>query len=166
MSQRSISPEKDGYLGRRTLSQRHCGRTGEGSEKNPLYTADGQWSGAFTIKQGDSKRGKVVDSFKPTDIKLARLNVAPIEEQDPFESRRAWSKVGQSIEKGDMDAVSHFKSRIENAQRALRKKEQEGIVGGTECSFQADPKDKLEQTLTPWLRWLLIWASMVGRGFA
>lgn len=33
--------------------------------------------------------------------------------------------MARSIEKGDMDATSHFKSRIENAQRALRKKEQE-----------------------------------------
>ena len=49
--------------------------------------------------------------------------MAPLEEQDVFESRKAWSNVAARIEKGDMDGTSHFKSRIENGQRALRKKE-------------------------------------------
>ncbi|KAJ9610373.1 Oxysterol-binding protein 4 [Cladophialophora chaetospira] len=119
----------------------------EGSEKSPLYAATGQWSDSFVIKEGDAKRGKEVLSFKPSDIKIAKLNVAPIEEQDVLESRRAWSKVSHSIEKGDMDAVAHHKSRIENAQRALRKKEQEEKRDWDRVFFsQADPKDKLEQT--------------------
>ncbi|ETI26105.1 hypothetical protein G647_02882 [Cladophialophora carrionii CBS 160.54] len=121
-------------------------KEGEGSEKSPLYTAVGQWSDSFTIKEGDAKRGKEVLTFKPSDIKLSRLNVAPIEEQDVVESRRAWSKVAQSIEKGDMDAVAHYKSRIENAQRSLRKKEQEEKRDWDRVFFsQADPNDKLEQ---------------------
>ena len=121
-------------------------KEGEGSEKSPLYAANGKWSDAFTIKEGDVKRGKEVLTFKPADIKISKINVAPIEEQDVLESRRAWAKVGQSIEKGDMDAVAHFKSRIENAQRALRKKEQEEKRDWDRVFFsQADPKDKLEQ---------------------
>jgi oxysterol-binding protein-related protein 9/10/11 len=120
-------------------------KDGESSESHPLYSVDGQWSDAFTIKQGDSKKGKQVDSFKPADIKLAKLLVAPPEEQDVLESRRAWSQVAQNIEKGDMDAVAHFKSRIENAQRALRKKEQEEKREWQRVFFsQADPKDQLE----------------------
>ncbi|RVX68825.1 hypothetical protein B0A52_07480 [Exophiala mesophila] len=100
-------------------------KDGHGSEKNPLYTADGQWSDTFTLKQGEGKKAKEIETFSPSSIKLSRINVAPIEEQDVFESRKAWANVARSIEKGDMDATSHFKSRIENAQRALRKKEQE-----------------------------------------
>ena len=122
-------------------------KKGESSDKHPLYSADGQWSDAFTIKEGDSKRGKEVVTFKPSDIRLSKLNVAPVEEQDVFESRRAWSKVAQSIEKGDMDSVAHFKSRIEHAQRASRKKEQEEKREWERVFFsQADPKDELEQT--------------------
>jgi oxysterol-binding protein-related protein 9/10/11 len=122
-------------------------KEGEGSERDPAYSASGRWSDAFTIKQGDSKRGKEVVSFKPSQIKLAKLAVAPPEEQDPVESRRAWSKVAQSIEKGDMDAAAHFKSRIENAQRALRKQEQEEKRTWQRVFFsQANPKDELEQT--------------------
>merc|ERR1712000_39551 len=58
-----------------------------------------------------------------------------------------WSNVARSIEKGDMDATSHFKSRIENAQRALRKKEQDEKREWERVFFsQANPKDELEVT--------------------
>lgn len=100
-------------------------KDGHGSEKNPLYSADGQWSDTFTLRQGEGKKAKEIETFSPANIKLSRINVAPIEDQDVFESRKAWANVARSIEKGDMDATSHFKSRIENAQRVLRKKEQE-----------------------------------------
>ena len=94
------------------------------SEKDPIYTAEGQWSEAFDLKEGSGKKANLISSFKPSDIKLSRLNVAPIEEQDPLESRKAWSQVSRAIEKGDMDATSYYKTRIEQAQRALRAKEQ------------------------------------------
>lgn len=120
-------------------------KEGEGSEKNPIYTADGQWSDTFTLKEGDGKKSNPIETFRTGDIQLAKLNVAPVEEQDVFESRKAWSHVAQSIEKGDMDATSHFKSRIENAQRALRKKEQEEGREWERVFFsQANSKDKDE----------------------
>ena len=100
-------------------------KEGDGSEKNPLYTAEGQWNEGFTFRKGDSKHGKEVDHYDAKASKTTPLLVAPVEEQDPYESRKAWRNVAKSIEKGDMDATSHFKSRIEVAQRALRKKEQE-----------------------------------------
>ncbi|KAJ9655474.1 Oxysterol-binding protein 4 [Neophaeococcomyces mojaviensis] len=101
-------------------------KEGEGSEKKPLYSLDGQWSDMFTIKEGDGgKRSKDVETVKTSAVRLSKLNVPPIEEQDVMESRKAWGHVARSIEKGDMDATSAFKSRIENAQRALRKREQD-----------------------------------------
>ena len=95
------------------------------SERNPIYSADGQWSETFHLKEGHGKKAKEIETFSPKDIKLSRLQVRPVEEQDVFESRRAWNAVSKAIVKGDMDQTSHFKSRIENAQRALRKHEQE-----------------------------------------
>jgi hypothetical protein len=100
-------------------------KEGEGSDSKPLYSTEGQWSDSFTIKKGHGKKADVVTTFKPSDIKLSRLNIAPLEEQDVLESRRAWGQVAKAIAKGDMDETSHYKSRIENAQRALRRKEQE-----------------------------------------
>lgn len=101
-------------------------KEGEGDDKHPMYSVEGQWndSFSFSMHEGDKrKKGKEVDSYraKPT----TPLNVAPTEKQDPFESRRAWWNVAASIVKGDMDAVSAHKSKIENAQRELRKKEKE-----------------------------------------
>lgn len=99
-------------------------KEGEGSEKKPLYSLDGQWSETFTIKEGSGgKHSKDLESISASTNRLSKLNIAPLEEQDVMESRRAWANVARSIEKGDMDATSYYKSRIENAQRALRKKE-------------------------------------------
>lgn len=122
-------------------------KEGEGSDKDPIYTGDGQWSDTYTLKEGEGKRAREIEIFKSSDVKLAKLNVAPVEEQDVFESRRAWGNVARSIEKGDMDATSHFKSRIENAQRALRKKEHEEKRDWERVFFsQADPNDEVEVT--------------------
>lgn len=101
-------------------------KEGEGSEKKPLYSLDGQWSDTFTIKEGDGgKRAKEIESIRAASVKVCKLILPPPEQQDIMESQKAWGQVARSIEKGDMDATSHYKSRIENAQRALRRKEQE-----------------------------------------
>jgi len=95
----------------------------KGREKEPVYTASGQWTGSFTIY--DAKTKKVVDSFDPNVTKTTPLTVAPIEQQDDMESRRAWQKVAQAISKGDMDTTSYEKSIIENEQREMRRKEKD-----------------------------------------
>ncbi|KAJ6083154.1 hypothetical protein N7467_007289 [Penicillium canescens] len=97
-------------------------KTAEG-EKKPLYTVDGQWSDKFNIKDARSK--DVIDSWSAKDNQTTPLTLAPLEQQDLYESRRAWSDVATNIEKGDMDAVSGYKSCIENAQRELRRVEKE-----------------------------------------
>ena len=55
---------------------------------------------------------------------ISPLTVAPLEEQDPLEARRAWSKVASAIEMGQMSAVANGKSNIEVRQREMPKKEQ------------------------------------------
>ncbi|KAE8146556.1 hypothetical protein BDV25DRAFT_48768 [Aspergillus avenaceus] len=90
-------------------------------EKKPLYTVDGQWSKQFTIKNARTK--EEVETYSVEDNKTKPLQLAPLEEQDLYESRRAWRDVASGIERGDMDAVSVAKSKIENAQRELRKVE-------------------------------------------
>jgi hypothetical protein len=97
-------------------------QTAEG-EKKPLYTVDGQWSDKFNIKDARSK--DVIDSWSAKDNQTTPLTLAPLEQQDLYESRRAWSDVATNIQKGDMDAVSGYKSCIENAQRELRRVEKE-----------------------------------------
>ncbi|PYH77256.1 oxysterol binding protein [Aspergillus uvarum CBS 121591] len=89
-------------------------------EKKPLYTVDGQWSDSFVIK--DSRKHEV-DRFSVKETQTTPLTLAPLDQQDLYESRRAWRDVAAGIERGDMDAVSVSKSKIENAQRELRKVE-------------------------------------------
>jgi hypothetical protein len=92
-------------------------------EEGALYTAEGQWSNAFVLRDGRTK--KEIETFTVLNQNPTALVVAPIEEQDPWESRRAWYDVATAIERSDMDATSMAKSRIENAQRELRKREKE-----------------------------------------
>ncbi|SLM35142.1 oxysterol-binding protein [Lasallia pustulata] len=95
----------------------------EGREKEVLYTIDGQWTDGFTIRQGGGgkKSCPVLETYDAKAAKTTPLTVAPLELQDPLESHRAWRKVAEAIVKGDMDTTSLEKSKIENAQRELRR---------------------------------------------
>jgi hypothetical protein len=94
-----------------------------GKEKESLYHIDGQWTASYSVK--DAKTKKEIDSFDPLKNPVTGLTVASIEEQDELESRRAWQKVAHAISKGDLDLTSAEKTKIENEQRDMRKKEQE-----------------------------------------
>ncbi|KAK7992686.1 hypothetical protein PG996_012284 [Apiospora saccharicola] len=98
-----------------------------GKEKEALFNISGQWTKAFEIHTGGAKHNSssnLIESWDPSGNPLTKLIVAPIEQQHPLESRRAWSKVAEGIQRGDMDSVGKEKSKIENAQRNMRKKEQ------------------------------------------
>ncbi|KAK5128499.1 hypothetical protein LTR85_003167 [Meristemomyces frigidus] len=93
----------------------------EKSKDDVIYKAEGSWTDEFVIK--DAKK-HVVETYNAKKEPKTALKVAPIEEQDPLESRRAWKKVADAILKGDMNTTGAEKTVIEEHQRALRKKEQ------------------------------------------
>lgn len=93
-----------------------------GKEKDIIYTVDGQWTDVFHVKDAHKS---AIDSYEAKKSAKTPLVVAPLENQDPLESRRAWHKVAQAIEKGDMNTTSHEKTVIEESQRALRRQEKE-----------------------------------------
>ncbi|KAI1077146.1 Oxysterol-binding protein [Whalleya microplaca] len=98
-----------------------------GKEKEVLYNCAGQWTKAFEIHAGPAKSNSaktLLGTWDPAVTPTTELTVAPIEKQHPLESRRAWTNVAAGIAKGDMDYVAKEKSKIENAQRAMRKREQ------------------------------------------
>ncbi|KAK4105950.1 Oxysterol-binding protein [Parathielavia hyrcaniae] len=98
-----------------------------GKEKDVLFNVSGQWTKSFDIHSGPAKynsRDNLVESWDP--LPLSELIVAPLEKQHPLESRRAWAKVAAAIARGDLDAVSIEKGKIENAQREMRAKEKTG----------------------------------------
>ncbi|KND87523.1 Protein KES1 [Tolypocladium ophioglossoides CBS 100239] len=94
-----------------------------GKEKDVLYNVTGQWTKEFEIYEGPVKKNSkstLVGTYDAVATDQTELQVAPLEKQHPLESRRAWAKVADAIQKGDMDAVSVEKGKIEHAQRNLR----------------------------------------------
>jgi len=97
----------------------------EGREKDAIYNVEGQWNADFTIKDTNGKHGTTVDAWDHKKNKTTPLIVAPVEQQDTLESRRAWSKVAAAMKNSDLNTVSGEKTLIENRQRELRRIEKE-----------------------------------------
>ncbi|PPJ57427.1 hypothetical protein CBER1_01354 [Cercospora berteroae] len=93
----------------------------EKDKKSVLYKAEGSWTDEFVIKDADKN---VVQQYNAKKEPKTQLQVADIKDQDPLETRRAWQKVAAAIQKGDMNTTHAEKTKIEEFQRATRKKEQ------------------------------------------
>ncbi|MCJ1361136.1 Oxysterol binding protein [Acarospora aff. strigata] len=93
----------------------------QGKERDILYEISGQWTDSFTIRDGKKHE---IETYSAKNQKVTPLIVAPLDHQDPYETRRAWHAVADAISRGDMDKTSLEKSKIENSQRDMRKKEQ------------------------------------------
>jgi len=87
-----------------------------------LGEVSGKWSHHLEYK--DTRTGKVHvwfdDSSMVTEL-LARPECVPEEEQEPFESRRLWSKVTAGIKAGDQNAAQEAKTVIEDNGRRYQK---------------------------------------------
>ncbi|KAI5959682.1 OSM1 [Candida theae] len=119
------------------------------SKENALVTIQGQWSGKSYIDKGSSTpTSKTGELFYDADaLKAVHLTVKPIEEQKEFESRRAWEKVADAIRKSDYNLIAEEKSKIENEQRELRRKEKEtGTTWQTRWFDLVDYKNQSEDT--------------------
>lgn len=87
----------------------------------PLYTLSGQWGSKFHIQNCNNDAfHEIYDMSTSTPVPM---NLHPEAEQDPWETRKAWGKVHEALGKGDMQATTREKSRIEEGQRAMRKRE-------------------------------------------
>ena len=73
----------------------------------------------------DACTGDVVETYDvdAPENAPAPMDVAPIAEQDEWESRRAWAGVLAGMAAGDMATVLAEKTRIEQAQRDMRARE-------------------------------------------
>jgi len=96
------------------------------NKENALYTITGQWSGKSIIYKGSSTNSKNFKNFYDAKEKNPEpLIVKPIEEQKELESRKAWYPVANAIRDGNFELIHKEKSKLENNQRLLRKKELE-----------------------------------------
>lgn len=54
---------------------------------------------------------------------ITPLSVPPLEEQDPYESRRAWKPVTDALKAGNSSEAGRERSKLEDAQRKMRESE-------------------------------------------
>ena len=94
-------------------------RTSDAS-KTPRYTASGCWSEVFRFATAS---GKIIETFDSATASRVALRIPDLPQQGPWESRRAWRGVIDALRRGDYRGVVEEKSRVENAQRALRREE-------------------------------------------
>ncbi|KAG5996349.1 hypothetical protein E4U43_002868 [Claviceps pusilla] len=97
-----------------------------GKDKDVLYNVTGQWTKELEVYEGAPKKNSpstLIATYDAAGTAQTELKIAPLDQQHPLESRRAWAKVAEAIQAGDMDIVSAEKSKIEQAQRSLRNKE-------------------------------------------
>lgn len=90
--------------------------------KHPLYTISGQWSEELTVYEG-SDSGNVIEKINIETLETAAINIAPLEQQNDWESRKAWADVIAALQIGDMKRASDAKFKVEEAQRHMRKDE-------------------------------------------
>lgn len=88
-----------------------------------LHTVSGVWSEKSVIGEGEKPK-TTVSFLDAKETPFTNIEVAPIEQQGEWESRKLWNKVANAIRAGDMNLTTAEKSKIENSQRELRKKEQ------------------------------------------
>lgn len=91
-------------------------------DKRDIFVLSGSWSDSFTIRDAD---GNTLETYEVEDPKNAPapLTIEPLHKQHPWESRRAWAPVIESLRNGDVAKVLAEKSKLENAQREMRRKE-------------------------------------------
>ncbi|PSR90329.1 oxysterol-binding protein [Coniella lustricola] len=90
------------------------------ANKTAIYEVAGCWSDGWTVK--DSATGQLLEKYDvdALDNQPARMNIKPLDEQDEWESRRAWRGVADALRRGDFRNAVTEKSRLEEAQRRMR----------------------------------------------
>jgi hypothetical protein len=90
-------------------------------EKHPPYTASGQWNETIAFQERENGQ-----ELKSTDVNMPKSSPEmgdTLEQQDPWEPRNAWAGVIKASNNGDIQRTVDEKSKVEEAQRELRKLE-------------------------------------------
>ena len=84
--------------------------------QTPIYTVEGQWSDKFSISQSNTVL-ETIDTAPPP------AKVIYPDTRDTWETRSAWKSTIDALKSGNMKIAGVEKSKLEEAQRALRRKE-------------------------------------------
>lgn len=81
---------------------------------SPSVTVEGQWDTITKVSASNgSKYAKNGSVFTDVTSPKEEVNVAPVEQQGEWETRKLWEKVAAGIRGGDFEAASKDKTRIE-----------------------------------------------------
>lgn len=108
-------------------------------KKGTLFTVSGQWNNKMQVQEGD--RGREIETIAINSLETTPMSIAPLNEQDEWESRKAWAAVISALNKGDMQATVDEKSKVEEAQRELRKLEKSKNLKWTPLLFKNVKED-------------------------
>jgi hypothetical protein len=133
-----------GFGGQKNHVQAAVYGTDDKQKSRPLYSVEGNWSESFTFKDAS---GKTIETYDVAGAPSAECRTAPLSEQDPWESRKAWQGVIEAIHVGNMQAVSDHKSSLENAQRAMRKESGTSEDAWKPLFFRNEHHDRIAEDL-------------------
>ncbi|XMA12753.1 hypothetical protein WAI453_005544 [Rhynchosporium graminicola] len=125
-------------------------RAGDGKKK-PLYIARGQWNDKFIIT--NSRGIKDPTTCEPCKTPASKVQMKPLEEQDSWETRKAWQHVLAALRDNNMQNIVKEKTKVEEAQRAMRKEESANGKVWEPMFFTASEDSNLFRKLaegTPW----------------
>ncbi|KAK0672206.1 hypothetical protein QBC41DRAFT_217786 [Cercophora samala] len=90
------------------------------AKQRAIFTLSGVWSDGWVVK--DAQTGEVMEMFKhdAAENEPVPMDIVPVEQQDDWESRKAWGKVLNGMAMGNLEAVTREKTKIEKAQRQMR----------------------------------------------
>ncbi|KAJ3414142.1 hypothetical protein HDV05_007004 [Chytridiales sp. JEL 0842] len=110
------------------------GRVRRESTGEVLANLSGTWTNAMNLQYTEASgssivREKPIVLFDAETLDVLPKQVAPEEAQEPFESRRLWSKVSKGLQTRNIDQATYEKTALEENQRELLKqREAAGIT--------------------------------------
>ena len=133
-----------GWSGERNHVAASIYRTDDSKREHALFTVEGNWTGNMEFKDS---QGETIETYNVASSLSTEFRTLPLDQQDPWESRKAWHGVISSINAGDMRGVSNNKHKLENAQRELRKKSETSEDNWTAAFFHRERGDPVAEKL-------------------
>jgi hypothetical protein len=119
-------------------------RTDDSKRDTALFTVEGNWTDSLEFKDS---QGDTIEAYNVASAPSTEFRTLPLDQQDPWESRKAWHGVISSIAAGDMRGVSNNKNKLENAQRELRKKSETSEKNWNAVFFHREWSDPVADKL-------------------
>ncbi|KAK3306244.1 uncharacterized protein B0T15DRAFT_222716 [Chaetomium strumarium] len=130
--------------GKRNSFEARVYRREDKRRKEPLFEVAGCWSEGWTVRDCSSDEVLEVVDLDAPENEPVPMDIAPLEAQDPWESRRAWAGVLHGLRVGDMRTVVAEKTKVEQAQRQMRASEARRGVAWEPLLFRSVPGESHE----------------------